>query len=137
MIIAFETPKSKILDDFLDRYENPESVTAQLSKNSFIEFKIHRFGNLVILSQKHLFDVVAVWLLMCAVVNMIFAYVYGHELLFFIGGVFTLVGILWLSKYMRFYALKLKMWRLGHKDKVSYVENPLVIEKLLMVIDKK
>jgi hypothetical protein len=134
MIISFETKPSEILNSFLDRYENPQSMTAMISKNSFLEFKIHRFNDLIIISQKHLFDVVAKWIFMCSFIDFVIAYTLGFPSLFYIGGIFLFVSIVWLSKYMRFFALKYKLNSLGHKDSVTYVNESIVIEKLLLEV---
>ena len=135
MIISFETKGSNELDAFLDRYNNPHSMSAQISRNSFLEFSISRFGDLVIISQKHLFDVVAKWVLMCAFLDMMFAYAYNFQTLFFIGSIFLLVSGLWLSKYVRFYALKLSIKRRGHNEKIEYVNEVLTIEKILLFME--
>ena len=132
MIISFETKTSKVLEDFLERYENPKSLTAQLSKNSFVEFKITRVKDLVIISQKHLYDVIAKWLLLLAITNLIIAYVYGNHLSVYIGGIFTFIGILWLSPYFRYYALKFNLWKKGHKEKIQYINTSEVVERLLL-----
>lgn len=131
MIIAFETKRSDVLDDFLDRYENPKSLSATISKNSFLEFSIIRINDLVIISQKHLFDVITKWLLMASVVDLLFAYWLGYQILFFIGGIFAFISIMWLSKYVRFFALKTNIKRKGHKEDIRYVEDLEVIEVLL------
>ena len=135
MIIAFETKDTVVLNTFLDRYENPESVSAQISKNSFLEFKIYRFKDLVVISQKHLFDVVAKWILMCSVLDLLFAYAYNHPALFYIGGIFALTSIFWLSKYVRFFALKINLWKKHHGENVRYVNDVEVIEKMLLMND--
>lgn len=135
MIISFETKQSKELDTYLESYENPKSLSARLSKNSFLEFKIHRFNDLVIISQKHLFDVVAKWLLMCSVADMLFAYAFGYTWLFYIGSIFCFIGAMWLSKYARFFAIKLNIKRSKHKPKINYVNDVEAIEKLLYLID--
>jgi hypothetical protein len=132
MIVAFETKGSEVLNSFLDRYENPSSLTAQLSKNSFVEFSITRLNDLVIISQKHLYDVMAKWLLLLAITDLVVAYTYGNMLPFIIGGIFTFIGVLWLSPYFRYYALKLKISSKGHKNKILYVNNTEVIERLLL-----
>jgi len=132
MIIAFETKESKVLNEFLHNYENPKSMSAQISKGSFLEFKIKRFDDLVIISQKHLFDVVAKWIFMCAFVDLLFAYTLGLPALFYIGGIFAFTSLFWLSKYARFYSFKFNLWRKGHKDKVKYVNDVECVEKLLM-----
>lgn len=137
MIVAFETKTSEVLDTFLDRYENPVSISAKISKNSFLEFKIYRFKDLVVISQKHLFDVVAKWVLMCAVLDLLFAYAYNHPALFYVGGIFALTSIFWLSKYIRFFALKINLWKKHHKQKVRYVNDVEVIEQFLLMYDEK
>lgn len=132
MIIGFETKSSKVLEDFLERYENPKSLTAQLSKNSFVDFSIHRFKDLIVISQKHLYDVVAKWLLLLAITDLTIAYIYSNTILFYIGGIFTFIGILWLSPQFRFYALKFALWKRGHREKVEYVNPTIIVEKLLL-----
>jgi hypothetical protein len=135
MIIAFESKKSQVLDEFLHNYENPKSMSAQISKGSFLEFKIKRFDDLIIISQKHLFDVVAKWIFMCAFIDLLFAYSLGLRALFYIGGIFAFTSLFWLSKYARFYALKYNLWRKGHKEKVVYVNDVETVEKLLLRIE--
>ena len=135
MIIAFETKSSEILDKFLDRYENPESLSAKLSKNSFIEFKITRIKDLVIISQVHLFDEVAKWLIMASVIDLLFSYWLGFKVLFFLGFIFAFIGVLWLSKYFRFFALKINLIKKGHRDKIVFVEDSGVIQKLLYEVE--
>ncbi len=135
MIISFETKQSKVLDEFLDRYENPNSLSAKISKNSFLEFKIHRIKDLVVISQKHLFDVVAKWLLMASIIDLLFAYSYGWKALFMIGGLFAFTSIMWLSKYLRFFALRINLWKKGHKDKVTFVNDALALEKVLLFME--
>ena len=137
MIIAFETKGSDVLNSFLSSYENPKSMSAQISKNSFLEFKIKRFNDLIVISQKHLFDVVAKWLIMASVVDLLFAYTYGYTALFYLGGILCFCGILWLSKYARFFALKLNLKRKGHKDKIEFINSELVIDKLLLFMELK
>jgi len=132
MIIGFETKPSKILDEFLDSYENPESLTAQLSKNSFVEFSITRKDDLVIISQKHLYDVIAKWLLLLAITDLVIAYSYNNTWPFIIGFVFTFFGVLWLSPHFRYYALKINLIKKGHKDKISFVSNGEIVERLLV-----
>jgi len=135
MIFAFETKRSKVLDEFLDRYENPVNLSNSLARLSFLEFKITRLDDLVIISQKHLYDVVAKWLLLCSVADLLISYVNGWSTLFYLGSVFLVVSILWLSKYARFFALKWKINGLGHKDKITLLSNDLIIDKLLLKVD--
>lgn len=132
MIISFETKTSKVLEDFLERYQNPLSLSAQLSKNTFVEFKVHRIKDLIVISQKHLFDVIAKWLLLLAVTDLIIAYNFSNPIMFYIGGIFTLIGILWLSPIFRFYALKLNLWKKGHKEKIESISSSLAVEKILL-----
>jgi hypothetical protein len=132
MIISFETKSTKVLDEFLHNYENPKSMSAQISKNSFLEFKIKRYDDLVVISQKHLFDVVAKWLVMASVCDMLFAYTLGYKGLFYLGGILAFGGILWLSKYFRFFALKVNLKRKGHKEEVKYINDVETIEKLIL-----
>jgi hypothetical protein len=133
MIISFETKESKVLNDFLFNYENPKGMSAQISKGSFLEFKIKRFNDLIIISQKHLFDVVAKWLVMASVVDLLFAYSFGYKGLFYLGGILCFGGVLWLSKYARFFSFKLNLKRKGHKEEVKYINDVECIEKLLLV----
>jgi len=135
MIISFETKESKVLNDFLYNYENPKSMSAQISKGSFLEFNIKRFDDLIIISQKHLFDVVAKWIFMCAFIDLLFAYSYGYTTLFYIGGIFLFVSTFWLSKYARFFSFKFNLWRKGHKEKVTYINDVECVERLLLRLE--
>jgi len=135
MIISFETKESKVLNEFLHNYENPKGMSAQISKGSFLEFKIKRFKDLVIISQKHLFDVVAKWIFMCAFVDIVFAYSLGYQTLFYVGGIFAFTSIMWLSKYARFFSFKFNLWRKGHKEKVTYINDVEAVEKLLLELE--
>lgn len=132
MIVAFETERTKILDDFLDSYENPKSVMGVISKFSFLEFKVYRLDDLIIISQKHLYDVVAKWLILCAFATLLLEYVFGNRLFFFLSFLFLTVGILWLSKWIRFHALRINLRRRGHRLKMRLLSNDEVIDKLLL-----
>jgi hypothetical protein len=105
-----------------------------LSKASFIEFKIHRFRDLVVIVQTHLYDVIAKWLLMIAVANLLFWYLFKFQVLFFLSFIFVFVGVLWLSKYIRYFALRINLWKRGHNFKVLYVKDSEVIERLLLEV---
>lgn len=131
MIFAFETVDSDVLTSFLYRYEYPDGLLASLSKLSFLEFKIIRVDDLVIVSQTHLYDVVAKWLLLASVADLLFAYSLGYPVLFFLGGLFALVSILWLSKYVRYFALFLQLKRRGHKGRIVLINDSLLIRRLL------
>jgi hypothetical protein len=137
MIFAFETKDSTVLSSFLFRYENPESFHGKISKGSFIEFRIKRFKDLIIISQVHLFDEVCKWLVMASVVDLLLAYYFKLPFLFFVGGIFALISIMWLSPYFRFFALKFNIKCKGHKDSISFVKNSFVVQKVLFGEDNE
>ena len=132
MIFGFRAESSHDLDLFLDKFENPESFSRMIAKLSFLEFKVHRFDDVVIVSQMHLYDVVAKWLVLGAFANLLFAYLFKHPVFFYLCFIFLTVGIMWLSKWVRFYAMKFSLRRFGYKGKIDPLSNEALINLLLL-----
>ena len=136
MIISFRSKDSPILSRFLNNWQNPDGMLMKLINTTYVEFSIKRLDDLVIISQKNFYDVIAKIFLLSGVAGMLIAYTVGSQAFFIIGGVVFFVSLLWLSKYVRFFMVYIKLKQLGHKEKIELVNDTFVIQRLLLELDK-
>jgi hypothetical protein len=137
MIIAFETEPSKELNEYLDETENPKRMVNSIIKNmAFIEFKILRFDNLIIILRKSYADVFAQFGTLLAIGGLLTGVLMKSNIIMLYSFILIMVGLMILSPYVAFYSqywIKLKL--IKHKPKIEWKSKTYVINKLINEIE--
>jgi len=139
MNICFEAVKNDTLDNFLDNWVNPTNPMTMATNSTFVEFKVHRRDNLVIISQQNIYDVIAKFLVYTgaglSLMSVLISMMLNHGTYFSTWGIIGLgivfVGTLWLSPHFRYMLIRMKLRMLGYKEKITYVSTSYALSKVL------
>lgn len=140
MNICFEAEEDNTkLNTFLENWQNPTNPMTIATNSSFVEFKVHKIKDLVIISQKNFYDIVAKFLVyggtgvmfMTLLIAMITDETFYAGIWFRIGFGIMFVSILWLSPYYRYMLIWIKLRSIGYKGKLNYVSNSYALSKIL------
>ena len=139
MNICFEAERTEKLDKFLENWENPTNPMTIAANSSFVEFKVHRIKDLVVISQRNFYDVVAKFLVFSGFFLMMITYLIGlylhnnfyTSIWFSIGLGILFINALWLSPYYRYLLVYIRLRWIGYKGKLTYVGTSYALTKAL------
>jgi hypothetical protein len=132
MIICFKAKGNDLLDKFLNNWVNPSNPFVLAVSSTYVEFKVHRLDDYVLINQRNFYDVFAKFMLWIGVSGTATLWIFNFWGLVYIPITVFFFGVLWLSKPFRFLMIAWRLKQLGFKDKIVIVSDDEVIDKLLL-----
>lgn len=136
MLIAFETENSKTLSKYLSNFLAPDSTFIEVMHNfTFTNKKITRIENIVIINTQSIFHVFAKFAALPSVTLILLGLYFSSTFMIATGSILLLLSLLMLSRSMLLSLIIIKLKFSGHKQKIKYVSDSYLIEKLLYVMN--
>lgn len=137
MIIALKTERTKVLDDWVDDFNNPKDINIALVRSSvFVENSAEFIDGMVIIKHKPIFEIFAKYGIVSSVGLILLYFFYPTIFLMNLGIVGFFVCMSLLSPQVKFLIYRLRLYILGHRVKVELVNNNFLLEYLLMERNK-
>ena len=131
MIFAIKTVRTQALDTFVERFRNPPNISMALLHSSvYVENKVDWIGDLLVFRQKSLFDGFAKFGIVSSLGIMLLSLFLKSSFLFQFGFICVLTCMCVISPLIRFLAIALKLFFMGHRSRIKLVNNNLLIEQL-------
>ena len=131
MIFSIKTKRTDIVDRFVERFKNPPSISmAMLHSSVYVENKVEWVEDLLVFRQKSIIDGFAKFGIISSVGMVLLSLFLKSSWLLQLGFVLAFICMATISPVIRFLAISLKLFFMGHRNKVSLVSNTLLIEKL-------
>ena len=136
MIVSFECEVSDKLKKSLENYVHPKNTLLQLTDDLFVENKVYYYGNMVLVVEIGMFDIIAQYFAYFGVIGLLFSWFIGNYQLWmgipYISFLVIAVCLSYLSSKVRFYLLRWRIHEVVDKDlKMTWLSKEQVITRFI------
>lgn len=107
-----------------------------MTDDLYVENKVHYYGNMVLIVQTSMFDIVAQYIALTGVIGLLFSWLVGGldlwKGIFYISLVIILVSMSYLSSKFRFYLLRWRINKVVDKNlKLEWLSKEQVVNRFI------
>lgn len=136
MIFGIKTERSVVVDDFVEKFRNPPSISMKLLHNSiYVENRVDWIDEILVFRQKSIGDGFAKIGILSSLAMILLSLFLQSSILMNVGLVLCILCMASISPLVRFFAIALKLVIMGHRKKIILVSNSFLLEKLLFKLE--